>query len=77
MRALAASKGATLVNCITTGNRWAEDVGLAACLGLGQKGYLAFWGMMEPASICPMGASSEIDSLQHALLRRMRAALEQ
>jgi len=48
-RALAASHGETLVNCITTGNHWAVDVGLEARLHIGQEGYLALRGMHEPA----------------------------
>lgn len=47
--ALAASKGRTLVNCITTANQWAVDVGLAARLDIGQEGYLALRGMPDPA----------------------------
>jgi hypothetical protein len=39
--ALAASDGETLVNCITTANQWAVDVGLAARLSIAQEGYLA------------------------------------
>ena len=53
--ALASSNGATLVNCITTGNMWAVDVGLAARLDLGQEGYLACRGMKEPAPYLPNG----------------------
>jgi GNAT superfamily N-acetyltransferase len=53
--ALASSRGPTLVNCITTANTWAVDVGLAARLDLGQEGYLAFRGMMEPAPYLPNG----------------------
>ncbi len=47
--ALAASTGDTLINCITTANHWAVDVGLAARLSIGQEGYLALRGMPEPA----------------------------
>ncbi|MET8849702.1 GNAT family N-acetyltransferase [Amycolatopsis sp. NPDC004625] len=46
---LASSSGETLVNCITTANEWAVDVGLAARLDIGQEGYLALRGMPEPA----------------------------
>ena len=38
---LASSSRNTLVNCITTANEWAVDVGLAARLDIGQEGYLA------------------------------------
>ncbi|MFI0445852.1 hypothetical protein [Actinomadura sp. 6N118] len=47
--ALASSHGDTLVNCITTANHWAVDVGLAARLDIGQEGYLAVRGMTDPA----------------------------
>ncbi len=47
--ALAASDGSTLVNCVTTPNEWAVDVGLAAGLAIGQEGYLAVRGMPVPA----------------------------
>jgi hypothetical protein len=53
--ALAASEGETLVNCITAGNHWAVDVGLAARLDLGQEGYLALRGMAEPAPYLASG----------------------
>ncbi|MFF3209471.1 GNAT family N-acetyltransferase [Streptomyces sp. NPDC002886] len=53
--ALAASRGDTLVNCITTGNHWAVDVGLAARLDIGQEGYLALRGMPEPAPYLASG----------------------
>ncbi|MFJ9619777.1 GNAT family N-acetyltransferase [Streptomyces noursei] len=46
--ALAASRGNTLVNCITTPNEWAIDVGLAARLDIAQEGYLAVRGMPVP-----------------------------
>lgn len=46
--ALASSDGDTLVNCITTANQWAIDVGLAARLDIGQEGYLAVRGMQDP-----------------------------
>lgn len=46
--ALASATGETLVNCITTANHWAVDVGLAARLDIGQEGYLAVRGMMDP-----------------------------
>jgi GNAT superfamily N-acetyltransferase len=52
--ALAASSGETLVNCITTANHWAIDVGLAARLDLGQEGYLA-GGLREPAPYLASG----------------------
>ncbi|OKI08297.1 hypothetical protein A6A06_34085 [Streptomyces sp. CB02923] len=45
----AASYGDTLVNCITTPNEWAVDIGLAAGLIIGQEGYLAVRGMPVPA----------------------------
>jgi hypothetical protein len=53
--ALAASSGETLVNCITTVNHWAIDVGLAARLDLGQEGYLAVRGLREPAPYLASG----------------------
>jgi GNAT superfamily N-acetyltransferase len=53
--ALAASQGRTLVNCITTANQWAVDVGLAARLDIGQEGYLALRGMGEPAPYLASG----------------------
>ncbi|MEU1968659.1 GNAT family N-acetyltransferase [Micromonospora sediminicola] len=53
--ALAASRGPTLVNCITTANHWAVDVGLAARLDLGQEGYLALRGLPEPAPYLASG----------------------
>ncbi|MCJ0869559.1 GNAT family N-acetyltransferase [Streptomyces sp. AP-93] len=53
--ALAASRGDTLVNCITTANHWAVDVGLAARLDIGQEGYLALRGMAEPAPYLASG----------------------
>jgi GNAT superfamily N-acetyltransferase len=53
--ALAATRGDTLVNCITTGNHWAVDVGLAARLDLGQEGYIAVRGMPEPAPYLASG----------------------
>lgn len=53
--ALAASSGETLVNCITTANHWAIDVGLAARLDLGQEGYLALRAMREPAPYLASG----------------------
>ena len=52
---LAASRGDTLVNCITTANEWAVDVGLAARLDIGQEGYLALRGMELPAPYLPSG----------------------
>ncbi|WP_418955242.1 GNAT family N-acetyltransferase [Streptomyces tritici] len=45
---LASSRGHTLVNCITTPNDWALDVGLAARLDIGQEGYIAVRGMPVP-----------------------------
>ncbi|WBC15452.1 GNAT family N-acetyltransferase [Micromonospora sp. WMMA1998] len=53
--ALAGSRGPTLVNCITTANHWAVDVGLAARLDLGQEGYLALRGLPEPAPYLASG----------------------
>ncbi|MFI5860000.1 GNAT family N-acetyltransferase [Streptomyces sp. NPDC051546] len=53
--ALAASRGETLVNCITTANHWAVDVGLAARLDIGQEGYLALRDMAEPAPYLASG----------------------
>ncbi|GHF54025.1 hypothetical protein GCM10010359_65530 [Streptomyces morookaense] len=53
--ALASSRGDTLVNCITTANEWAVDVGLAARLDIGQEGYLAVRGMREPAPYLASG----------------------
>jgi GNAT superfamily N-acetyltransferase len=53
--ALASSRGDTLVNCITTANHWAIDVGLAARLDIGQEGYLAVRGMAEPAPYLASG----------------------
>ncbi len=53
--ALASSRGNTLVNCITTANHWAVDVGLAARLDIGQEGYLALRGMPEPAPYLASG----------------------
>ncbi|RKS73587.1 ribosomal protein S18 acetylase RimI-like enzyme [Actinomadura pelletieri DSM 43383] len=53
--ALAATRGETLVNCVTTANHWAVDVGLAARLDLDQEGYLALRGMPEPAPYLASG----------------------
>ncbi|MEU6747045.1 GNAT family N-acetyltransferase [Spirillospora sp. NPDC046719] len=53
--ALAAARGDTLVNCITTGNHWAVDVGLAARLDIGQEGYIAVRGMPAPAPYLASG----------------------
>lgn len=53
--ALAASSGDTLVNCITTSNLWAVDVGLEARLDIGQEGYLAVRGMSDPAPYLASG----------------------
>ncbi|WP_405165439.1 GNAT family N-acetyltransferase [Nocardia sp. NBC_01499] len=47
--ALASARADTLVNCITTANEWAVDVGLAAGLDIGQEGYLAVRNMPTPA----------------------------
>ena len=52
---LAAARGDTLVNCITTANEWAVDVGLAARLDIGQEGYLGLRGMETPAPYLPSG----------------------
>lgn len=52
---LASSSGETLVNCITTANEWAVDVGLAARLDIGQEGYLALRGLPEPAPYLASG----------------------
>lgn len=54
-QALASARGNTLVNCITTANHWAIDVGLAARLDIGQEGYLALRGMNEPAPYLASG----------------------
>jgi GNAT superfamily N-acetyltransferase len=53
--ALASSRGETLVNCITTPNQWAVDVGLAARLDIGQEGYIAVRGMPVPAPYLASG----------------------
>lgn len=53
--ALASSQGPTLINCITTANHWAIDVGLAARLDIGQEGYLALRGMTEPTPYLASG----------------------
>jgi hypothetical protein len=53
--ALSSSSGETLVNCITTANEWAVDVGLAAGLAIGQEGYLGLRGMSSPAPYLPSG----------------------
>ncbi|MEU0393676.1 GNAT family N-acetyltransferase [Streptomyces sp. NPDC006208] len=53
--ALASSQGTTLVNCITTPNEWAIDVGLAARLDIGQEGYIAVRGMPVPAPYLASG----------------------
>ncbi|MGC5562926.1 GNAT family N-acetyltransferase [Streptomyces sp. FR-108] len=53
--ALAASRGPTLVNCITSANHWAVDVGLTARLDIGQEGYLAVRNMAEPAPYLASG----------------------
>ncbi|MEU1941973.1 GNAT family N-acetyltransferase [Streptomyces sp. NPDC020125] len=53
--ALAASRGRTLVNCITSANHWAVDVGLTARLDIGQEGYLAVRDMTEPAPYLASG----------------------
>jgi hypothetical protein len=53
--ALAASEGDTLINCITTANEWAVDVGLAARLDIGQEGYLGVRGMQPPVPYLASG----------------------
>jgi hypothetical protein len=53
--ALASTRGETLVNCITTANQWAVDVGLTAPLAIGQEGYLAVRGMKDPAPYLASG----------------------
>lgn len=53
--ALASARADTLVNCITTANEWAIDVGLAAGLQIGQEGYLAVRGMPTPAPYLASG----------------------
>ncbi|WP_411107963.1 GNAT family N-acetyltransferase [Streptomyces sp. c-19] len=53
--ALASSRGSTLVNCVTTPNDWALDVGLAARLDIGQEGYIAVRGMDVPAPYLASG----------------------
>lgn len=53
--ALASSRGSTLVNCVTTPNDWALDVGLAARLDIGQEGYIAVRGMNVPAPYLASG----------------------
>jgi hypothetical protein len=52
---VAASEGETLVNCITTANQWAVDVGLGAGLDIGQEGYIALRGLPEPTPYLPSG----------------------
>lgn len=53
--AFAGSRGETLVNCITTDNHWAVDVGLAAHLDIAQEGYLAVRGLKDPAPYLASG----------------------
>ena len=53
--ALASSQADALVNCITTANEWAVDVGLAAGLHIGQEGYLAVRNMPTPAPYLASG----------------------
>ncbi|WP_344838618.1 GNAT family N-acetyltransferase [Kribbella ginsengisoli] len=53
--ALAASSDDTLVNCITSANEWAVDVGMAARLNLATEGYLAVRGLPAPAPYLPGG----------------------
>ena len=53
--AVSSAQDDTLVNCITTGNPWAVDVGLAARLDIGQEGYLAVRGMADPAPYLASG----------------------
>lgn len=52
---LASSTGDTVVNCITTPNEWAVDVGLAARLDIAQEGYLAVRGLPVPAPYLASG----------------------
>jgi hypothetical protein len=53
--ALAESDGDTLVNCITTANDWAIDVGLAARLQIGQEGYIGIRDLQLPAPYLASG----------------------
>jgi GNAT superfamily N-acetyltransferase len=53
--AFAASQGETLVNCITSDNHWAVDVGLEARLDVAQEGYLALRGTGVPAPYLASG----------------------
>lgn len=53
--AFAASRRETLVNCITTDNHWAVDVGLAANLDIAQEGYLAVRGLKDPVPYLASG----------------------
>lgn len=53
--ALASSSGDTLVDCITSANEWAVDVGLAARLDLVTEGYLGVRAMAAPAPYLPGG----------------------
>jgi GNAT superfamily N-acetyltransferase len=53
--AFSCSEGETLVNCITTANEWAVDVGLMARLDMGQEGYLGVRGMHPPSPYLASG----------------------
>jgi hypothetical protein len=53
--ALAAADGDTLINCITTANEWAIDVGLAAGLSIDQEGYIGVRGLRPPAPYLASG----------------------
>jgi GNAT superfamily N-acetyltransferase len=53
--ALSCSEGDTLINCITTANEWAVDVGLIARLDIGQEGYLGLRGMQPPSPYLASG----------------------
>jgi GNAT superfamily N-acetyltransferase len=53
--AFASSVDETLVNCITTANHWAVDIGLKAGLAIGQEGYLAIRKMRDPSPYLASG----------------------
>ena len=53
--ALAESDGDTLVNCISTANEWAIDVGLAVRLQIGQEGYIGVRDLQLPAPYLASG----------------------
>ncbi len=53
--ALASARGETLVNCITTANEWAIDVGLTVRLDIGQEGYLAVRDMTDTSPYVASG----------------------